>query len=71
MELGGNDPFVALDDADIDLAVSEAIRGKCANAGQVCFSSKRFIIHKSIYDEFKKRLIEGLSKVKFGDPMDR
>ena len=71
MELGGNDPFVVLDDADLDLAVSEALRGKCANAGQICFSPKRFIIHHSLYDSFKARLIEGLEKVKFGDPMSR
>ena len=49
MELGGNDPFVVLADADLELAVSEAIRGRCINAGQVCFSPKRFIIEKSLY----------------------
>lgn len=44
MELGGNDPFVVLKDADMKLAIAEAVRGRCANAGQVCFSPKRFII---------------------------
>lgn len=49
MELGGNDPFVVLDDADINLAISEAIRGRCINSGQVCFSPKRFIVDKRHY----------------------
>ena len=71
MELGGNDPFVVLADADLELAVSEAIRGRCINAGQVCFSPKRFIIEKSLYQEFKTELIEGLLAFKFGDPMAR
>jgi succinate-semialdehyde dehydrogenase/glutarate-semialdehyde dehydrogenase len=46
MELGGNDPFVVLIDADVNKAVSDAIRGRSANCGQVCFSPKRFIIVK-------------------------
>jgi succinate-semialdehyde dehydrogenase/glutarate-semialdehyde dehydrogenase len=60
LELGGNDPFVVLEDADMNEAVSEALRGRCNNAGQVCFSPKRFIIDKKLYDVFKARLIEGL-----------
>lgn len=69
MELGGNDPFVVLADADLDKAVADAIRGRSANCGQVCFSPKRFIIVKELYDSFKNKLIEGLSKLKYGDPM--
>jgi len=46
MELGGNDPFVVLIDADVNKAVADAIRGRSANCGQVCFSPKRFIIVK-------------------------
>lgn len=71
MELGGNDAFVVLEDADLTLAISEAIRSRCANAGQVCISPKRFIIHKKHYEKFRSELIEGLSKVQVGDPMDR
>ena len=71
MELGGNDPFVVLADADVNLAVAEALRGRCANAGQVCFSPKRFIVDKAHYDNFRSKLIQGLSQVKFGDPMNR
>ena len=46
MELGGNDPFVVLIDVDINKAVADAIRGRTANCGQICFSPKRFIIVK-------------------------
>lgn len=49
MELGGNDALIVLDDGDVDRAVNSAIAGRCANAGQVCFSPKRFIIHKNHY----------------------
>jgi succinate-semialdehyde dehydrogenase/glutarate-semialdehyde dehydrogenase len=49
MELGGNDALVVLADGDVDLAVSGAIRGRCANAGQVCFSPKRYVIAKNHY----------------------
>lgn len=70
MELGGNDPFVVLEDADIDLAVENAVAGRCGNAGQICFSPKRFIIVKEHYEVFKKKLIEKLSIKKYGDPMD-
>jgi succinate-semialdehyde dehydrogenase/glutarate-semialdehyde dehydrogenase len=49
MELGGNDPFILLDDGDVNQAVLSALAGRCSNAGQVCFSPKRFIIHKNHY----------------------
>jgi succinate-semialdehyde dehydrogenase/glutarate-semialdehyde dehydrogenase len=71
MELGGNDPLIVLDDGDVNLAVQYALAGRCANAGQVCFSPKRFIIHSKHYESFRSKLIEGLSKIKFGDPMLR
>jgi succinate-semialdehyde dehydrogenase / glutarate-semialdehyde dehydrogenase len=71
MELGGNDPFIVLDDGDVNQAVTLALAGRCSNAGQVCFSPKRFIIHKNHYDNFRTKLIEALSQIKFGDPMLR
>ena len=71
MELGGNDPFVVLEDGDVELAIPEALKWRCVNAGQVCTAPKRFIIHEKHYDRFKEGIIEGIKKVKFGDPMDR
>ena len=69
LELGGNAPHVVLEDADIDLAVAEAIQNRAAYSnGQICATSKRFIIHKAVKKEFTEKLIEGLSKIKMGDP---
>lgn len=69
-ELGGNDPFIVFEDADMDLAVKEA-GDQCRNNRQCCTGSKRFIIHNSLKEEFAKRLAEEyLSKEVPGDPMD-
>lgn len=70
LELGGNDAFIVLDDADIDLAVDEAIGSRLGNAGQICCASKRFLVHRAVEEEFTQKLVEKLSKVKMGDPMN-
>lgn len=70
LELGGNDAFVVMEDADIVLAVQEAIGSRIPNAGQICCASKRFIIQKNRVQEFTDKLIEALKKVKVGDPFD-
>lgn len=70
LELGGNDPFIVLDDADISKAIAAAVEGRLENAGQTCCSSKRFLIHESIHDVFIKKLMEALSKIKHGSPQD-
>ena len=70
LELGGNDPLVIFDDIDIEEAVKQALGGRIANAGQICCSSKRFIVHNAIKDAFAQRLAEKLSEMKLGDPLD-
>lgn len=70
MELGGNDPFIVLEDADLEQAAKDAVRGRCANAGQVCFSPKRYVLVGRTYEAFRTKLIENLKKVVVGDPMD-
>ena len=70
LELGGNDPFVIFDDVDVEEAVEQALGGRIANAGQICCSSKRFIVHNNIKDAFAKRLAEKLEAMKLGDPLD-
>lgn len=70
MELGGNDAFIVLPDADIDQLTDVIFAARLYNAGQVCTSSKRFIIPDNLYDEFLKRAKEIFSNVKMGDPMD-
>lgn len=70
LELGGNDAFLVMEDADIDLAVDEAIGSRMGNAGQICCASKRFLIHESVKTEFRDKLVEKLKKIPMGDPTD-
>ena len=70
LELGGNDAFIVLEDADVDLASDEVLWGRMYNTGQVCCASKRFLVHKSRVDEFTEKVIEKISKIKRGKPED-
>lgn len=70
MELGGNDAFIILDDADWNLVEQVAPSARLYNAGQVCTSSKRFIVLAKDYDRFLKIMKNAFSKVKMGDPLD-
>jgi len=70
MELGGTDAFVVLDDADIESVANIAWRARLYNAGQVCTSSKRFIVAANVYDQFLAKLKENFANAKPGDPMD-
>lgn len=70
MELGGMDPFIVLDDANMDDVIDIAWRARLYNAGQVCTSSKRFIVMDKVYDQFVEGLKEKFSKVVPGDPLD-
>lgn len=70
-ELGGNDPFIVLKEADVEKAVNLGYASRMANNGQACINAKRFILNEHIYDEFKERLIEKIkSDCVIGDPMD-
>jgi len=71
LELGGNDPFIILEDADIDKAVEWAVVGRVNNNGECCVASKRFIAVEAIADVFLEKFKDKLSKLKVGDPMDR
>jgi len=70
LELGGNDAFIVLEDADLDLAVELAIKGRMANTGQSCVASKRMIVVKPVAEQFINGLKVGLESMKLGDPMD-
>lgn len=70
LELGGNDPFIILDDADWDQVKKSLPGARLGNAGQVCTSSKRFIVLSKDYDQFITLLKESFEEVKWGDPMD-
>ncbi|MDO5848937.1 MAG: lactaldehyde dehydrogenase [Methanobrevibacter sp.] len=69
LELGGNDPLVVLEDANIDEAVLGVMRGAYLNAGQVCMGVKRVIVADAIADEFAEKLTKETRKLKMGDPM--
>ncbi len=70
MELGGSDVFIVLPSADLDAAVRTAVIARNINNGQSCIAAKRFIVHARVYDEFERRMVEGLERLKVGDPMD-
>jgi succinate-semialdehyde dehydrogenase / glutarate-semialdehyde dehydrogenase len=66
MELGGNAPFVVFDDADLDKAVDGAIAAKFRNIGQACTAANRFIVHRSVADEFARRVTERVQGFRMG-----
>ena len=70
-ELGGNAPFIVFDDADLEVAVKALINTKFRNAGQACIASNRVLVHEKIYDEFASMLVKKVSKMEYGDGMDR
>jgi succinate-semialdehyde dehydrogenase/glutarate-semialdehyde dehydrogenase len=67
LELGGNAPFLVLEDADLDAAVTGAIQSKYRNTGQTCVCANRFIVHAKVYDAFTQKLIEAVKKLRVGD----
>ncbi|MFI5347995.1 MAG: aldehyde dehydrogenase family protein [Elusimicrobiota bacterium] len=71
LELGGVDPFIVFQDADLDVAVRGVAWARLLNAGQVCTSSKRIILVKSIAEEFTRRLLAHVRTLRVGDPMKR
>ena len=68
MELGGSDPFVVLDDADLDATIPQAISSRYGNAGQTCIAAKRFIVTPGIADEFVRRFVDAAARLQLGDP---
>ena len=69
LELGGSDPYVILEDADMNTAVEIAVRGRLVNTGQSCIAAKRFVVAKSRKAEFERRFTEEMKKATWGDPL--
>ncbi|MBW4513514.1 MAG: NAD-dependent succinate-semialdehyde dehydrogenase [Scytonematopsis contorta HA4267-MV1] len=69
LELGGSDPFIVLESANIEAAVATATTARMLNNGQSCIAAKRFIVAESVADEFEKLLLEKFQSLKVGDPM--
>ncbi len=70
LELGGSDPFIVLESADLDSAVATAVTARMLNNGQSCIAAKRFIVVDAVADEFEQRFVEKFQTLKIGDPMD-
>lgn len=70
LELGGSDPLVVLEDADLDAAVAGATQSRFGNSGQSCVAAKRFIVVDPVADEFVRRLSARVSALTAGDPLD-
>ncbi len=70
LELGGSDPYIVLEDADLDDAIETAVAARTQNSGQSCIAAKRLFVHTDIYDEFLDRFVDRLSALTVGDPTD-
>lgn len=70
LELGSNDAFLVLDDADLEVAVDTCVQGRVFNGGQTCVAAKRFIVTDANYEAFKERYVAKMKALKVGDPTD-
>lgn len=70
MELGGSDPYIILEDADLEMASETCVNARLINAGQSCIAAKRFIVVEKVYDEFEKLFVAKMKIKKMGNPFD-
>jgi succinate-semialdehyde dehydrogenase/glutarate-semialdehyde dehydrogenase/succinyl-CoA reductase len=69
LELGGSDPFIVCEDADIEKASTGAVKGRFINCGQSCIASKRFIVAKNVANEFIEKFVQKAERLRLGDPL--
>jgi succinate-semialdehyde dehydrogenase/glutarate-semialdehyde dehydrogenase len=71
LELGGNDAYLVLEDADLDLAAEACTRGRMTNNGETCTAAKRFIVVEAVYDKFREKFIEKMKEFQMGNPHEK
>jgi succinate-semialdehyde dehydrogenase/glutarate-semialdehyde dehydrogenase len=71
LELGGSDPYLVLEDADVELAAQISVKGRLVNSGQSCIAAKRFVVIDRLRPQFEKLFVDRMRAVKVGDPMDK
>ncbi len=70
LELGSNDAYLVLEDADIELAVKTSVQGRLFNNGETCVSAKRFVVTEAVYDAFTQAFVEQMKSIRLGNPTD-
>ncbi|WP_178985405.1 NAD-dependent succinate-semialdehyde dehydrogenase [Winogradskyella helgolandensis] len=71
LELGSNDAYIVLEDADIELAVKTSVMGRIYNNGETCIAAKRFVVVEAVYDQFKEAFVNAMKDLKLGNPMNK
>lgn len=71
LELGSNDAYLVLEDADVAMAAKTCVQGRIYNNGETCVAAKRFIVTEKVYDEFKAAFVEGMKAIVTGDPKEK
>jgi len=70
LELGSNDAYMVLENADLQIAIEESVKGRIYNNGETCIAAKRFIVVDKVYDKFKEGFVKAMQNIKVGNPLD-